>query len=196
MTKIGVLGLQGAIREHIRSIEASGAEGVVIKRKEQLDDIQGIILPGGESTTMRRLIDKYDFFDALVEFGRKGKPVFGTCAGLILMAKNITGQDKAHLGFMDMTVTRNAFGRQKESFEMDLPVKGIADDFNAVFIRAPYVTEAGDKVEVLAEREGAIVAAKQDHFLCASFHPELTDDHRMTAFFVKMVEESIKQPTS
>lgn len=196
MVKIGVLGLQGAIREHVRSIEASGAEGIIIKRKEQLEDVQGLILPGGESTTMRRLIDKYDFFDALVEFGKKGKPIFGTCAGLILMAENITGQDNAHLKFMNMTVTRNAFGRQKESFEMELPIKGVAEDFNAVFIRAPYVTEAGDNVEVLAEHNGAIVAAKQDHFLCASFHPELTDDHRITAYFVKMVEKSVKQTVS
>lgn len=196
MVKIGVLGLQGAIREHIRSIEASGAEGVIIKRKEQLDEIQGLILPGGESTTMRRLIDKYDFFDALVNFGKQGKPIFGTCAGLILMAENITGQDNAHLKLMDMTVTRNAFGRQKESFEMELPIKGIAEDFNAVFIRAPYVTEVGSQAEVLAEYNGAIVAAKQDNFLVASFHPELTDDHRVTAFFVKMVEESVKETAS
>lgn len=196
MVKIGVLGLQGAIREHIRSVEASGAEGVIIKRKEQLDEIQGLILPGGESTTMRRLIDKYDFFDALKSFGKQGKPIFGTCAGLILMAENITGQDNAHLKLMDMTVTRNAFGRQKESFEMELPIKGIAEDFNAVFIRAPYVTEVGSQAEVLAEYNGAIVAAKQDNFLVASFHPELTDDHRMTAFFVKMVEESVKETAS
>lgn len=196
MVKIGVLGLQGAIREHIRSIEASGAEGIIIKRKEQLDDVQGLILPGGESTTMRRLIDKYDFFEALAEFGQQNKPIFGTCAGLILMAENISGQDYAHLKLMNMTVTRNAFGRQKESFEMELPIKGIADDFNAVFIRAPYVTEVGSNVEVLAECNGAIVAARQGNFLSASFHPELTDDHRMTAFFVKMVEESVQQTTS
>ncbi|MDL4840913.1 pyridoxal 5'-phosphate synthase glutaminase subunit PdxT [Aquibacillus rhizosphaerae] len=190
MTKIGVLGLQGAVREHIRSIEASGAKGLVIKKKEQLDDIDGLILPGGESTTMRRLIDKYDFFDALINFGKKGKPIFGTCAGLILLADGIVGQDHAHLGLMDMKVARNAFGRQKESFEASLDVKGIAENFEAVFIRAPYVVEVGETVEVLAKVNDAIVAAKQGHYLCSSFHPELTNDHRLTKFFVKMVEES------
>src|SRR5690554_3891467 len=115
MVKIGVLGLQGAIREHVRSIEATGAEAAVIKQKEELADIDGLILPGGESTTMRRLIDKYDFFDALVDFGQAGKPIFGTCAGLILLANEIVGQETAHLGLMDIKVERNAFGRQRES---------------------------------------------------------------------------------
>ncbi|WP_226038315.1 pyridoxal 5'-phosphate synthase glutaminase subunit PdxT [Aquibacillus saliphilus] len=187
MIKIGVLGLQGAVREHIKSVEASGAEGLIVKRKEQLDEVDGLILPGGESTTMRRLIDKYDFFDALVNFG-KHKPIFGTCAGLILLAKDVVGQDNAHLQLMDIKVERNAFGRQKESFEVDLDIKGIADGFEAVFIRAPYVVEVGENVEVLATFKDTIVAAKQGHFLCSAFHPELTDDHRLTAYFVKMVE--------
>ncbi|UFT99440.1 pyridoxal 5'-phosphate synthase glutaminase subunit PdxT [Radiobacillus kanasensis] len=189
MTKIGVLGLQGAVREHVRSVEASGAEGIVIKRKEQLEEIDGLILPGGESTTMRRLIDKYDFLDALKQFGQAGKPIFGTCAGMILLAKDIAGQDFAHLELMDMKVERNAFGRQKESFETKLPIKGIAEDFDAVFIRAPYVLEVGDDVEVLASFNGNIVAAQQDQFLCCAFHPELTDDHRVTEHFVQMVKE-------
>jgi len=190
MVRIGVLGLQGAIREHIRSIEATGAEGIIVKRKEQLDEIDGLILPGGESTTMRRLIDKYDFFDSLVDFGNKGKPIFGTCAGLILLAKDIVGQDSAHLALLDMKVERNAFGRQRDSFEATLAVKGVADDFEAIFIRAPYIVEVGPQVEVLATYQDNIVAAKQDNFLCSSFHPELTDDHRLTEYFVKMVEKS------
>ncbi|QDP38779.1 pyridoxal 5'-phosphate synthase glutaminase subunit PdxT [Radiobacillus deserti] len=189
MTKIGVLGLQGAVREHIHSIEASGAEGLIIKRKEQLEDIDGLILPGGESTAMRRLIDKYDFLEPLKAFGQSGKPIFGTCAGMILLAKEINGQEFAHLELMDMKVERNAFGRQKESFETKLPIKGIAEDFDAVFIRAPYVLEVGDQVEVLATFNGNIVAAQQDHYLCSAFHPELTDDHRVTGHFVKMVKE-------
>ncbi len=196
MTKIGVLGLQGAVREHIQSIEASGAEGVVIKRKEQLDDIDGLILPGGESTTMRRLIDKYDFFDELVKFGEQGKPIFGTCAGLILLANDIEGQDNAHLQLMDMKVARNAFGRQKDSFEASLTITGVADDFEAVFIRAPFVMEVGQGVEVLATYGDNIVAAKQGHYLCSAFHPELTDDHRITEYFVKMVEQSKKELAS
>ncbi|MCT2536960.1 pyridoxal 5'-phosphate synthase glutaminase subunit PdxT [Aquibacillus koreensis] len=196
MTIIGVLGLQGAVREHIRSVEASGAEGIIIKRKEQLDEIDGLILPGGESTTMRRLIDKYDFLDALKQFGQSGKPIFGTCAGLILLANEIVGQDHAHLELMDMKVQRNAFGRQKESFEAKLEVKGVADDFEAVFIRAPYVVEVGTDVEVLATFNDAIVAAKQGHYLCSAFHPELTDDHRLTAYFVEMVKTSKKELAS
>lgn len=196
MTKIGVLGLQGAVREHINSIEASGAEGLVIKRKEQLDDIDGLILPGGESTTMRRLIDKYDFFDALIDFGKKGKPIFGTCAGLILLANDLVGDHKPHLQLMDMKVERNAFGRQKESFEAELNIAGVAEDFEAVFIRAPYVIEVGEQVEVLATYNNNIVAAKQGNFLCSAFHPELTDDHRLTQYFVEMVEQSKKELAS
>lgn len=189
MVKIGVLGLQGAIREHVRSIEATGAEAAVIKHKEELADIDGLILPGGESTTMRRLIDKYDFFDALVDFGQAGKPIFGTCAGLILLANEIVGQETAHLGLMDIKVERNAFGRQRESFEAELAVKGVADNFEAVFIRAPDIEAVGSEVEVLAEYDGRIVAAQQGHYLCSAFHPELTDDHRLTEYFVKMVEK-------
>ncbi|WP_026568937.1 MULTISPECIES: pyridoxal 5'-phosphate synthase glutaminase subunit PdxT [Sediminibacillus] len=196
MIKIGVLGLQGAVREHIDSIQASGAEGIIIKKKEQLEEIDGLVLPGGESTTMRRLIDKYDFFDALVAFGKQGKPIFGTCAGLILLAGEVVGQEKAHLQLMDMKVERNAFGRQKESFEAELPIKGVAEDFNAVFIRAPFIREVGEDVEVLAVYNEAIVAARQGHFLCSAFHPELTDDHRMAAYFVTMVEESMKELAS
>jgi pyridoxal 5'-phosphate synthase pdxT subunit len=192
MTKIGVLGLQGAIREHIRSIEASGAEGVVIKRKDQLEEIDGLILPGGESTTMRRLIDRYEFLPALKEFGQAGKPIFGTCAGLILLAKDINGQDHGHLELMDVKAERNAFGRQRESFEADVDIKGVADQFNAVFIRAPYILEVDKNVEVLATYQGKIVAAKQDHYLVSAFHPELTDDHRLTEHFVEMVELATK----
>ncbi|MGN8648285.1 pyridoxal 5'-phosphate synthase glutaminase subunit PdxT [Gracilibacillus sp. HCP3S3_G5_1] len=188
MVKIGVLGLQGAIREHIRSVEAAGAEGVIIKYKEQLTEIDGLIIPGGESTTMRRLIDKYDFFDALVNFGQQGKPIFGTCAGLILLADTIAGQEDAHLSLMNMKVERNAFGRQRESFEAEVDIQGVADHFEAVFIRAPYIIEVGPEVEVLATYQDKIVAARQGHYLCSAFHPELTDDHRLTEYFVKMVE--------
>ncbi|MEQ6376415.1 pyridoxal 5'-phosphate synthase glutaminase subunit PdxT [Bacillaceae bacterium S4-13-56] len=190
MVKIGVLGLQGAVREHIKSIEASGAEGVTVKRVEQLSDLDGLIIPGGESTTMRRLIDKYDFLEPLKTFGQSGKPIFGTCAGLILLAKHINGRSDAHLGLMNITAERNAFGRQKESFEVDLEVKGIASDFNAVFIRAPYVLEVEDSVEVLATYKDHIVAVQEGHYLACAFHPELTDDHRLTEHFIKMVNNA------
>jgi 5'-phosphate synthase pdxT subunit len=189
MTTIGVLGLQGAVREHIRSIEACGAKAMEIKHKEQLADIDGLILPGGESTTMRRLIDSYGFFEAIQEFGKQGKPVFGTCAGLILMASEIEGQEEAHLGLLDMKVARNAFGRQVASFEASLDIKHAGDDFKAVFIRAPYITEVGPGVEVLATWQEKIVAAKQDNYLCSAFHPELTDDNRIIAYFISMVKQ-------
>ncbi|KQL27345.1 pyridoxal 5'-phosphate synthase glutaminase subunit PdxT [Cytobacillus solani] len=192
MIKIGVLGLQGAVREHVISIEACGAEAIVIKRKEQLDEIDGLILPGGESTTMRKLIDKYDFMRSLKEFAELGKPMFGTCAGLILLAKNIVGYDEPHIGVMDVKVERNSFGRQKESFEADLDIAGVAEDFQAVFIRAPHIVQAGGNVEILAKHKERIVAAREGNILGCSFHPELTDDHRLTGYFINMVKEAKK----
>jgi len=188
MITIGVLGLQGAVREHVQSIEASGAHAVVVKKVEQLAEVDGLILPGGESTTMRRLIDKYGFMEPLRQFAREGKPMFGTCAGMILLAKNLAGYDQAHIGVMDITVERNAFGRQRESFEAPLSITGVGENFIGVFIRAPYVVSVEDHVDVLATHGDRIVAVQQGPFLAASFHPELTDDHRITAYFVKMVE--------
>ncbi|MFB6730593.1 pyridoxal 5'-phosphate synthase glutaminase subunit PdxT [Bacillus mobilis] len=190
MVKIGVLGLQGAVREHVKSVEASGAEAVVVKRIEQLEEIDGLILPGGESTTMRRLIDKYAFMEPLRTFAKSGKPMFGTCAGMILLAKTLIGYEEAHIGAMDITVERNAFGRQKDSFEAALSIKGVGEDFIGVFIRAPYVVHVADDVEVLSTHDDRMVAVKQNQFLAASFHPELTDDHRVTAYFVEMVKEA------
>lgn len=193
MVKVGVLGLQGAVREHVRSIEACGAEAVIIKRKEQLAEVDGLILPGGESTTMRRLIDKYDFMNSLKEFAQSGKPMFGTCAGLILLANNLIGYDEPHIGVMDVKVERNSFGRQRESFEVELDIAGVAEDFQAVFIRAPHIIQVGENVEVLAKHNERIVAARDGQILGCSFHPELTDDHRLTAFFVHMVKEATEK---
>jgi len=195
MVKIGVLGLQGAVREHVRAVEASGAEVVVIKWPEELKEMDGLIIPGGESTTMRKLIDKYNFMPELKQFAAEGKPMFGTCAGLILLAKRVVGYTEPHIGVMDVTVERNSFGRQRESFEADLDIHGVGEQFSAVFIRAPHIVEAGENVEVLAKHNGRIVAAREGQFLGCSFHPELTDDHRFTNFFVKMVVES-KEKTS
>ncbi|WP_416829676.1 pyridoxal 5'-phosphate synthase glutaminase subunit PdxT [Ectobacillus polymachus] len=192
MTTIGVLGLQGAVREHVKAIESSGATAVVVKKVEQLAEIDGLILPGGESTTMRLLIDKYGFMEPLRQFAKDGRPMFGTCAGMILMAKHLVDYEE-HLGVMDITVERNAFGRQRESFEASLSIKGVADDFIGVFIRAPYVASVGDNVEVLSTHDDRIVAVRQGQYLAASFHPELTDDYRLTAYFVKMVEEAKAQ---
>ncbi|OEH91931.1 pyridoxal 5'-phosphate synthase glutaminase subunit PdxT [Bacillus solimangrovi] len=190
MVKVGVLALQGAVREHIRALEASGAEAIIVKRVDQLEQLDGLIIPGGESTTMRRLIDKYDFLEPLKEFGKSGKPMFGTCAGLILLAGRIKDREDAHLGLIDMYVERNAFGRQRESFEAELMIKDVADDFDAVFIRAPLVLEVGEDVEVLSKFGERIVAVRQGPYLACSFHPELTNDHRVTSYFVRMVEES------
>jgi pyridoxal 5'-phosphate synthase pdxT subunit len=190
MVKIGVLGLQGAVREHVRAIQANGAEAVVVKKATQLEGIDGLIFPGGESTTMRRLIDLYGFMEPMREFIAQGKPVFGTCAGLILLAKNIVGYAEPHLGVMDVTVERNSFGRQRESFEVDLDIAHVGEGYNAVFIRAPHIVEAGENVEVLAKHEGRIVLAREGQFLGCSFHPELTSDNRLTGYFIKMVEEA------
>ncbi|EPD50766.1 glutamine amidotransferase subunit pdxT [Paenisporosarcina sp. HGH0030] len=193
MVKIGVLALQGAVREHIQSIEASGAQAIVVKRVEDLSGIDGLILPGGESTAMRRLIDLYGMMEPLREFAKAGHPMFGTCAGLILLAGSLVGYEQPHIGVMDVTVERNSFGRQVDSFEVSLLIKGVADDFPAVFIRAPHINEVGPKTEVLCEHNGRIVMAQQGQFLGCSFHPELTDDHRVTAYFVQLVENFIKQ---
>ncbi|CAM4409042.1 glutamine amidotransferase [Bacillus manliponensis] len=190
MVTIGVLGLQGAVREHVRAIEESGAKAVIVKRVEQLQEVDGLILPGGESTTMRRLIDKYNFMEPLRQFAKEEKPMFGTCAGMILLAKNLIGYEEAHIGAIDITVERNAFGRQKDSFEAALSIKGVGEEFVGVFIRAPYVANVENHVEVLCTYEDRIVAVRQNHVLAASFHPELTEDHRMTAYFVQMVEEA------
>lgn len=190
MTRIGVLGLQGAVREHVRSIEENGAEAVLVKWPEQLGDVDGLILPGGESTTMRRLIDRYGFLEPLRAFGESGRPMFGTCAGLILLAGEVVGYEEPHLGLMNITVERNSFGRQKESFEADLSIKGVANSYNAVFIRAPHIVAAGEGTDVLSEWDGRIVMARDRHYLGCSFHPELTDDHRITRFFIGMAEEA------
>ncbi|WP_159885287.1 pyridoxal 5'-phosphate synthase glutaminase subunit PdxT [Paenibacillus puerhi] len=188
--KIGVLALQGAVAEHIALLQKAGAEGVAIKRTDQLSEIDGIIIPGGESTTIGKLMRTYDFIEALREFSRQGKAIFGTCAGMIVLAKEIKGQDEPHLALMDIQVARNAFGRQRESFETDLDIKGIDKDVRAVFIRAPLIEQVGDDVEVLATYRDNIVAARQGHLLAASFHPELTDDERMHAYFLDMVRET------
>jgi pyridoxal 5'-phosphate synthase pdxT subunit len=188
--RIGVLALQGAVAEHIRMLERIGAEGVIVKRIEQLADLDGLIIPGGESTTIGKLMREYGFIDAIRAFAGQKKPVFGTCAGMIVVAKEIVGEPDAHLGLMDIQVSRNAFGRQRESFETDLDVQGIDQQVRAVFIRAPLIAGIGPSVEVLSEYNGQIVAAREGNLLACSFHPELTDDSSMHAYFVRMAEEA------
>ncbi|MDF2659903.1 MAG: pdxT, partial [Paenibacillus sp.] len=166
------------------------AEGVPVKKTSQLAELDGIIIPGGESTTIGKLMRDYGFIEEVRSFSKQGKPIFGTCAGLIVLADEIVGQEQAHLQLMDMKVQRNAFGRQRESFETELAVKGVDDKVRAVFIRAPLIREIGDRVDVLSEHNGEIVAARQDHLLAVSFHPELTDDYRMHQYFIDMVKEA------
>lgn len=187
--RVGVLGLQGAVREHVQAIEATGQKAVIIKEPEQLELVDGLIIPGGESTTMRKLIDEYGFMPALRAFAESKKPMFGTCAGLILLAKSIEGYDQPHIGVMDASVARNSFGRQRDSFEVSLDMVDIGDDFPAVFIRAPHILEVGPDVTVLAKHNGRIVAARDGQYLGCSFHPELTEDHRITHYFVEMVQD-------
>lgn len=188
--KIGVLALQGAVSEHIRSLESAGAESYAVKRTEQLEELDGLVIPGGESTTIGKLMRKYGFIDAVRSFSEQGKPIFGTCAGLIVLAERIEGGEEAHLGLMDMTVSRNAFGRQRESFETDLDIKGIDEPVRAVFIRAPLINQVGPEVDVLSTYKGEIVTARQGHLLASSFHPELTDDFRLHAYFLDMAKEA------
>lgn len=190
--KIGVLALQGAVAEHIRSIELAGALGVAVKKTEQLNEIDGLIIPGGESTTIGKLMRKYGFIEAIQSFSQAGKPIFGTCAGLIVMAERLAGDEEPHLGLMDMTVARNAFGRQRESFETDLDVVGIDTPLRAVFIRAPLINEVGSQVDVLSRYKGEIVTARQGHLLASSYHPELTDDYRLHELFIQMTKEAYR----
>ncbi|WP_048600238.1 pyridoxal 5'-phosphate synthase glutaminase subunit PdxT [Rubeoparvulum massiliense] len=191
--KIGVLALQGAVSEHIEMLNQAGAKGVPIKRVEELANVEGLIIPGGESTTIGKLIKLYGFDKAITQFYEEGHPIFGTCAGLILLAKEIEGQDWVHLGLMDTYVARNGFGRQKESFEVKLAIQGIADDFQAVFIRAPYIISVGNEANVLAKFDNKIVAAEEGRLLVAAFHPELTDDPRFHEYFVQMVKRVNKE---
>lgn len=187
--RIGILALQGSFYDHKRYFEKSGAEVTLVKTIDDLNNIDGLILPGGESTTMRKLMDRYSFLEPLREFISK-KPVFGTCAGMILLAKNLVDYEP-HIGVLDVVVKRNGFGRQVDSFEEYLNVKNIGEDVHAVYIRAPFIEEAGAEVEVLSRtKQGYITAVRQDNILATSFHPELTDDIRIAEYFIKMVVDN------
>jgi pyridoxal 5'-phosphate synthase pdxT subunit len=186
--KIGVLCIQGAVREHVAALQRCGVEAICVKKEEQLAEIDGLVIPGGESTTIGKFIERFGLAPALRLFIEQGKPVYGTCAGMILLAKEVEGSQQFLLQAMDITVARNAFGRQKESFEEDLPIGVLGEKpFRAVFIRAPLITRHKEEVEVLAVCRGEIVAARQRNILVSSFHPELTEDQRMHQYFVDMV---------
>lgn len=192
MVKIGVFALQGAVSEHVRSIEACGVEAVIVKTVMDLARVDGLILPGGESTAMRRLIDQHKMLMPLQDFAAEGKPMFGTCAGLILLASRLIDYDFVHIGVLDAKVERNSFGRQVNSFDTKLSIKDVVEFYPAVFIRAPHIVEVGPDVEILATHEGRIVMARQGNILGCSFHPELTEDHRITEYFTYIVEERLQ----
>lgn len=189
---IGVLALQGAFREQIASLRALGAKTREIRQLKDLDGIDAVVVPGGESTTIGKLLNDLEIMPALRERLAKGTPVFGTCAGLILLCDDIEGSDQPRIGGLKARVIRNAFGRQIDSFEEDLPVAGLdAAPFPAVFIRAPLISETGPEVEIMAtvKRDGRdyVAAVRQGHILAASFHPELTPDLRFHKYFLEMI---------
>lgn len=185
---IGVLGVQGDVSEHAAALERAGARAVWVRRPEDLDGIDGLVLPGGESTTLRRLLDYEGLIDAIRRRGAEGMPVFGTCAGAILLATEVTGAPLPHLSLVPMRVARNAYGRQRESFATDIDVQGLeGGPLHAVFIRAPVIEDVGGGVRVLARENGEIVLAESDRALVATFHPELTPDDRLHRRFVAKV---------
>lgn len=193
MSRIGVLGLQGDFAEHLAVLKRLGAEGVDIRRAEQLAGIDGLIIPGGESTTISRLMAEYGITEPLRRMAQEGFPIWGTCAGMIVMAKRATDLDLPTLQVMDIAVRRNAFGRQVDSFEEDLVIDVLGPPpFHAVFIRAPLIEEAGPQAEVLAQlADGTIVAARHGKLLATSFHPELTEDDRLHRYFLDMTANKL-----
>ncbi|MDQ3788126.1 MAG: pyridoxal 5'-phosphate synthase glutaminase subunit PdxT [Actinomycetota bacterium] len=200
---IGVLALQGDVREHLAALESSGARATTVRRPAELSEVDGLVLPGGESTTMSRLLDIFELLTPLRERIASGMPAYGSCAGMILLASKVLDgrEDQHQLGGLDMIVRRNAFGRQVDSFEEDLEFAGVdGGPVHAVFIRAPWVESASPQVEVLARvsddpevpggeaAAGRIVAVRQGPVLATAFHPELTGDTRVHRLFVEMVE--------
>ena len=183
---IGVLGLQGAVREHVRSLDRLGVATRVVKSSADLGGLRGLVLPGGESTAMA-LLGENGVFDRLRGLAASGLPMFGTCAGMILLARDVEGRPAPHLGAIDIAVARNASGRQVHSFEATLRIEGVGDDVPAVFIRAPYITRFGAGVRILARHDGVPVMAREGRILVASFHPELTEDLRVHRYFVETV---------
>ena len=208
MRRIGVLALQGSFMEHIAILTRLGAPSPAVKSPRDLVGLDGLIIPGGESTTIGKLSATYKLIDELKRLGEDGLPIWGTCAGMILLAREVEGANRPHLGLMDMTVERNAFGRQVESFEADLMIPALdvvsseeekGKRFHAVFIRAPSIKKVGEGVEVLAALyvkypkgdEGVIVAARQGNLLATAFHPELTEDTRFHRYFLNIVEKGM-----
>ncbi|WP_115727393.1 pyridoxal 5'-phosphate synthase glutaminase subunit PdxT [Actinomyces culturomici] len=196
MVTIGVLALQGDVAEHVRALEESGARALPVRRLAELDSVDGLVIPGGESTTMSHLLLAFGLFEPLCERIAAGLPVWGTCAGMIMLASTVLDgrDDQRSFSALDMVVRRNAFGRQVDSYEEDLEVAGLDEPFHAVFIRAPWVESVGADVEVLARAgnapDGPIVAVRSGSVLATSFHPEVGGDSRLHRLFVWMVERA------
>jgi 5'-phosphate synthase pdxT subunit len=194
--RIGVLALQGDVREHLRALEAAGAVATAVRRPSELDDVDALVIPGGESTTMYKLAIAFDLLEPLRKRLADGMPAFGSCAGMIMLADRVADgiEGQVTLGGLDATVRRNAFGRQVDSFESPVEVAGVeGEPFHAVFIRAPWVESIGDSVEVIGQADGRIVAVRQGPIMATAFHPELTGDQRVHALFVEIVREYLKE---
>lgn len=191
LPKIGVLALQGDVEEHHSALRRAGADALAVKSPEQLDELDGLVIPGGESTTVMRLLDRFGLSEPIVRRVRGGMPLWGTCMGMIVAAHDVVDLKQPTLDVLDVTVRRNAFGRQNESAELGLPIPALGPKpFPAVFIRAPWIERAGPGVEVLATRDGHGVMVRQENVLATSFHPELTGDARVHAYFLAIVERA------
>ncbi len=186
---IGVLALQGDFREHINILKKLKLIPVEIRTKEELDSVEGLIIPGGESTTMGKLLKKYKLAREIKRRYKEGMPIYGTCAGAILLAKEIIDSQQLKLDLIDISISRNAYGRQIDSFEAEIKVPDSKKPFNAVFIRAPKITEIRDCVKILSKHKKLPVLIRTDDILISTFHPELTDDTRIHKYFMKMVKE-------
>jgi 5'-phosphate synthase pdxT subunit len=186
---IGVLALQGAFREHIYAIEALDAKATAVRLPEQLSDLDGLIIPGGESTAISKLMESYGFYEPIAARYAEGMAVWGTCAGAILIAKDVVDgvEGQRSLGLMDIAVRRNAYGRQIDSFEVDLAFAHIGEPFRGIFIRAPWLERVAEGIEILSAHEGHACAARGDRLMATTFHPELTGDPRVHRFFVTNV---------
>jgi pyridoxal 5'-phosphate synthase pdxT subunit len=194
--RIGVLAVQGAVREHVAAVREIGAEPVEVRLPRDLVDLDALILPGGESTTMRRLVDGYGLREPIAALALAGAPLFGTCAGMILLADRLDDDEAPYFGMLDLEVRRNGYGRQLDSFEADLDAPSLGEpQLHGVFIRAPLVTEVGPEVEVLArDPDGNPVAVRQGRVLATAFHPELTSERRLHRLLLQMVGEEARRP--
>ena len=194
--RVGVLALQGAVREHLAAIREVGAEPVEVRLPRDLVNLDALVLPGGESTTMRKLIDEYGLREPIMSLARSGAPMLGTCAGMILLADRITEGDEPVFALLDVEVRRNGYGRQVDSFESDVDVPALGDEpLHGVFIRAPVVTRVGPRAEVLArDADGTPVAVRQGRVLATAFHPELTGDRRLHRLLVSTIERGAGRP--